>query len=61
MVSHKANERALLQNVKIPDTTANIVTKLKKAMSKWRKYSKAEKEEDRKKLLQKKATATATA
>jgi glutamate racemase len=48
-------KKALLQNVKIPDTTAGIVTRLKEAMSKWRKYRKAEAEEDRKTFLQKKA------
>jgi hypothetical protein len=46
-----------LQTVAIPDTNAGIVTKLKQAMSQWRKYSKAEAAEDRKTLLQKKATA----
>jgi hypothetical protein len=51
--------KALLQNVIILDTTAGIVTKLKEAMAKWRKYSKAEAEEDRKTLLQKKTTAIA--
>jgi hypothetical protein len=48
-----------LQTVEIPDTNAGLVSKLKEAMSKWRKYSKAEAEEDRKKLFQKKATAIA--
>jgi hypothetical protein len=51
----RLRKKALLQNVKIPDTTAGKVTNLKKAMSKWRKYSKAEAEEDRKTLFQKKA------
>jgi hypothetical protein len=41
------------------DTTSGIVTKLKEAMSKWRKYSKSEAEEDRKTFLQKKATTIA--
>jgi hypothetical protein len=45
-----------LQNVTIPDTNAGIVTKLKQAMSQWRKYSKTEAAEDRNTLLQKKAT-----
>jgi hypothetical protein len=35
------------------------VTKLKQDMSQWRKYSKAEADEDRKTLLRKKATAIA--
>jgi hypothetical protein len=48
-----------LHNVEIPDTNAGIVTKLKEAMSKWRKHRKAEAEEDRKTLLQKKATSIA--
>jgi hypothetical protein len=48
-----------LQNVEIPDTNAGIVTKLKQTMSQWRKYSKAESAEDRKTLLQKKATTIA--
>jgi hypothetical protein len=43
----------------IPDTNAGILKKLKEAMSKWRKYSKAEAAEDRKTLLQKKSTAIA--
>jgi hypothetical protein len=46
-----------LQNVEIPDTNAGIVTKLNEAMSKWRKYNKAEAEDDRNTFLQKKATA----
>jgi hypothetical protein len=50
-------KKALLQTVAIPDTNAGIVTKLKHAMSQWRKYSKAEAAEDRKTLLQNKATA----
>jgi hypothetical protein len=45
-----------LQTVAIPDTNAGIVTNLKQAVSQWRKYSKAEAAEDRKTLLQKKAT-----
>jgi hypothetical protein len=49
--------KALLQNVIIQDTTAGIVAKIKEAMAKWRKYSKAEAEEDRKTFLQKKAMA----
>jgi hypothetical protein len=53
----RLRKKALLQNVKNPDTTAGIVTNLKEAMSKWRKYSKAEAEEDTKTFLQKKATA----
>jgi hypothetical protein len=53
----RLRKKALLQNVKITDATADKVTKLKEAMSKWRKYSKAEAEEDRKTLLQKKVTA----
>jgi hypothetical protein len=52
-VSCKAKEKALLQNVAIPDTNAGIVTKLKQAMSQWRKYSKVEAAEDRKTFLQK--------
>jgi hypothetical protein len=55
----RLRKKALLQNVKIPDTTPGIVTKLKEAMYKWRKYRKAEAEEDRKTFLQKKATAVA--
>jgi hypothetical protein len=47
------------QNVIIPDTTAGTVTKLKEAMAKWRQYSKAEAEKDRKTFLQKKVTAIA--
>jgi hypothetical protein len=53
----RLRKKALLQNVEIPDTNAGIVTKLKEAISKWRKYSNAEAEEDRKSFLQKKATA----
>jgi hypothetical protein len=48
-----------LQNVEISDTNAGIVTKLKEAMSKWRKYRKVEAEEDRKTFMQNKATAIA--
>jgi hypothetical protein len=48
-----------LQNVAIPDNNAGIVTKLKDAMSQWRKYIKAEGAEDRNTFLQKKATAIA--
>jgi hypothetical protein len=55
-VSRKAKEKTLFQTVEIPDTNAGIFSKLKEDMSKWRKYSKAEAEEDRKTLLQKKAT-----
>jgi hypothetical protein len=40
----RLREKALLQHVEIPDTTAGIVTKLKEAISKWRKYSKAQKD-----------------
>jgi hypothetical protein len=46
-----------LQADEIPDTNAGIGSKLKQAMSKWSKYSKAEAEEDIKTLLQKKATS----
>jgi hypothetical protein len=52
----RLRKKALLHNVKIPDTTASIVTKLKETMSKWRKYSKVEAEEYRNTLLEKKAT-----
>jgi hypothetical protein len=45
-----------LQTVEIPDTNAGIVSKLMEAMSKWRKYSKYEAEEDINTFLQKKAT-----
>jgi hypothetical protein len=55
----RLRKKALLQNVKITDTTAGIVTKLNEAMSKWKKYSKVEAEEDRKTFLQKKATSIA--
>jgi hypothetical protein len=48
-----------LQTIAIPDTNTGIVTKLKQAMSQWRKYSKAEAAEDRKTFVQKKATAIA--
>jgi type III secretory pathway component EscR len=48
-----------LQTVEITDTNAGIVSNLKEAMSKWRKYSKAEIEEDRNTFFQKKATAIA--
>jgi hypothetical protein len=51
--------KALLHNVIISDTNAGIVSKLKEAMAKWRQYSKAEAEEDRKTFFQKKATAIA--
>jgi hypothetical protein len=53
----RLRNKALLQTVKIPVTTVGIVRKPKEAMSKWRKYSKAEAEEDRKIFLQKKSTA----
>jgi hypothetical protein len=53
----RLRKQALLQTAAIPDTDAGIVTKLKQAMSQWRKYSKAEAAEDRKTFLQKKATA----
>jgi hypothetical protein len=49
--------KALLHNVIIPDTTADIATKLKETMTKWRQYIKADAEEDRKIFLQKKETA----
>jgi hypothetical protein len=49
-------KKALLQTVAIPDDNAGIVTKLKQAMSQWRKYSKAEAAEDRKTFFHKKAT-----
>jgi hypothetical protein len=52
-------KKSLLQNVGIPDTTTRLVSKLKEDMSKRRRYSKAEAEEDRKTFLQKKATAIA--
>jgi hypothetical protein len=52
-------KKTLLQTVVIPDTNAGIFSKLKEAMSKWRKYSKAEAEEDIKTFLQKKSTAIA--
>jgi hypothetical protein len=55
----RLREKALLQTVAIPDTNSGIVTKLKQAMSQWRKYSKVEAAEDRKTFLQKKATAIA--
>jgi hypothetical protein len=48
-----------LHNVAIPDTNSGILTKLKQAMSQWRKYSKSEAAEDRKTFLQKKATEIA--
>jgi hypothetical protein len=57
----RPRKKALLQNVKFPDTIAGIVTKPKEAMSNWSKYSKSEAEEDRKTSLQKKSTATAIA
>jgi hypothetical protein len=53
----RLKRKALLQTVEIPDTNAGIVTKLKQAMSQWRKYSKAKAAEYRKTFLQKKATA----
>jgi biopolymer transport protein ExbB/TolQ len=55
----RLRKKALLQTVEIPDTNAGIVLKLKEAMSQWRKYRKAEAEEDRKTFLQNKATAIA--
>jgi hypothetical protein len=55
----RLRKKELLQTVEIPDTNAGIVSKLKEAMSKWRKYSKAEAEEDGKTLLQKKSTSIA--
>jgi hypothetical protein len=55
----RLRKKAILQDVAIPDTNAGIVTKLKRAMSQWRKYSRAEAAEDRKTFLQKKATAIA--
>jgi hypothetical protein len=55
----RLRKKSLIQNVEIPDTTAGIVTKLKEAMSKWSKYSKAEAEEARKTFLQKKETSIA--
>jgi hypothetical protein len=33
----RLRKKALLQNVRIPDTTAVLVSKLKEAMSKWRR------------------------
>jgi hypothetical protein len=53
----RLSKKALLQNVVVPDTNAGIVTKLKQAMSQWRKYRKSEAAEDRKTFLQKKETA----
>jgi hypothetical protein len=53
----RLTKKAIFQNVEIPDTNAGIVTKLKEAMSQWRKYSKAAAEEDIKTFLQKKATS----
>jgi hypothetical protein len=55
----RLRKKELLQNVAIPDTNAGIVTNLKQDMSQSRKYSKAESAEDRKTLLQLKATAIA--
>jgi hypothetical protein len=55
----RLRQKSLLQNVAIPDTNSGIVTKLKQAMSQWRKYSKAEAAKDRKTLFQNKATAIA--
>jgi hypothetical protein len=57
MAPCKATKKTILQNAEIPDTNAGIVTKLKEAISKWNKYSKAEAEQNRKTFLQKKATA----
>jgi hypothetical protein len=48
-------EKALLQNVAIPDANSGIVSKLKEAMYQWRKKSNAKAAEDRKTFLQKKA------
>jgi hypothetical protein len=53
----RLRKKALLQNVEIPDTNPGIVKELKEDMSKWRKYSKAETEEDRNTFSQKKGTA----
>jgi hypothetical protein len=55
----RLRKKALLQTVAITDTNAGIVTKLKQAMSQWRKYIKSEAAEERKTLLQKKTTAIA--
>jgi hypothetical protein len=55
----RIRKKALLQTVAITDTNAGIVTKIKKAMPQWRKYSKAEAAEDRNTFLQNKATAIA--
>jgi molybdopterin converting factor small subunit len=55
----RLREKALLKTVEIPDNNAGIVTKLKQAMSQWRKYSKSKADEDRNTFLQKKATAIA--
>jgi hypothetical protein len=55
----RLRKKTPLHTVAIPDTNAGIVTKLKHAMSQWRKYSKAEVAEDRKTFLQNKATAIA--
>jgi hypothetical protein len=55
----RLKKKTIFQTVAIPDTNAGIVTKLKQAMSQWRKYIKAEEAEDRKTFLQKKATAIA--
>jgi hypothetical protein len=46
-----------LHNVAIPDTNAEIVTKLNQAMSQLRNYSKDEAAEDRKIFLKKKETS----
>jgi hypothetical protein len=51
----------LLKNVAITDINAGIVTKLKEAMSKWRKYSKADEEVDRTELTQVLVIACSTA
>jgi hypothetical protein len=55
----RLRKKALSQTVAIHDTNAGIVTKLKQAISQWRKYSKAKADEYRKTFLQKKATAIA--
>jgi hypothetical protein len=55
----RLRKKALLQTVEIPDTNVGILSKLKEAMSKWRKYNKTEAAEDRKTLLQKRATTIA--
>jgi hypothetical protein len=55
----RLRKKALLQTVAIHDTNAGMVSKLKEAMSKWRKYSKAEAGEDKNTVLQKKETSVA--